>query len=158
MFAAVICPLLATQQPVNEQPREAAKVEPLWRAYVVGLAGDHDLDRVDDYAIAGEIVRDKERVIVVRIRSGADDRLLGEFETRLKPLCGMVLHEPHIAIAADLDGDGAVELGAWDGRGWLIDGRTGAVLRDFGPGATVLGSLGDLDGDGVVDLVVDQPP
>lgn len=158
MFAITLCLSVAAQASAPARSGEVASPQPLSRAYVVGLAGDHDRDRVADYAIAGEVHREGRRRVVVRIRSGADDRLLGEFETRLEPPCEFVTHEPYLSIAGDLDSDGAFELGAWDARGWLLDGRTGAVLRDFGPAARVLGSRGDLDGDGVPDLAIDEPP
>jgi hypothetical protein len=142
----------------RSNPPTAPPLEPLGRAYVVGLVGDHDHDGREDYAVAGRLHRGKDRRIVVRIRSGASDIVLEEFDTPVVPLCPFVVHDAHVARIGDLNGDGAFELGAWDGRAWLLDGRTGKVLRDFGPSATVLGSPGDLDRDGVPDIAVDEPP
>jgi hypothetical protein len=157
VFFTVLLSIQATAAP-DAASTSRTTSDRLVRAYVVGHVGDHDGDGVEDYAIAGSRIAERSRRIVVRIRSGTTDALLAAFDTPVKPLCAMVVHSDHVARVADLNGDGAFELGAWDGGAWLLDGRTGALLREFGPGATVLGSCGDVDRDGVPDVVVDEPP
>jgi len=65
---------------------------------------------------------------------------------------------PSIPAAADLDGDGAVEvvLDAGKGRLIVLDGRTGALRQRFTVGAGRLGSatLADVTGDGRPEILV----
>lgn len=75
-----------------------------------------------------------------------------------------------ISVAGDIDGDGHADLivGAWQysaaaasgGRAYLYSGKTGALLKTYTcrtPGDTFgfdATSIGDIDGDGSVDLLI----
>lgn len=125
----------------------ALQVRPLFRPCIVGLVGDHDGDGIPDYAVVGS--REPQ---ILRVFSGRDDRRLAQFDLPAEPPCG--LHDTlGVEVAGDLNGDGAFELACNDEESWLVDGRSGTPLarcpRDF----RWLGSIGDLDGDGVSDPI-----
>lgn len=119
---------------------------PLYRPCVVGLVGDHDADGTVDYAVVGD--RNVQRV---RVFSGRTDDLLAEFSVPVGPACGFALHELHVLTIGDLDGDGVFELASNDAESWILEGRTGLPLYRLPAAFRWLGSIGDVDGDGIAD-------
>ena len=119
--------------------------------FTVARAGDVDADGRTDVMI-GSLDHD-----LLRVYSGHDFSELHELEATPYDI------EP----AGDLDGDGHDDVGSlwgWPAGGYLrvFSGATGAKIRDFHltasfslfDKATSIGTLGDVNGDGVPDYVL----
>lgn len=133
-----------------------------WQGFAMADAGDVDADGVPD-VVSGAPARGPGHAYVY---SGADGRLLHTLEG----VADGDFFGWAVSSAGDQDGDGhadvlvgapfADEGGTDSGRAYVFSGRTGERLRklDAGHAGEQFGSgtdlAGDLDGDGVPDLVV----
>ncbi|MBI4616759.1 MAG: VCBS repeat-containing protein, partial [Planctomycetes bacterium] len=87
---------------------------------------------------------------------GAISTADGSFLWSVRLGSGELLSPPS---AADLDGDGRIEVVQPDGAGvvWILDGATGRVLDRFETGGvpeSIAATLADLDGDGALEILV----
>ncbi len=120
--------------------------------YALNEAGDVNADGVADYIVGG---------FPVAVYSGADQSVIWD-------LSSIVGFGHAVGGAGDIDHDGHDDLivgsertfpNLNDGEVFVISGRTGAIIwkRDGGPGenlGSAVGNLGDVNGDGVPDVVV----
>jgi hypothetical protein len=121
----------------------------------VSGCGDFDLDGIPDY-LSGN-------VYACKVRSGRNNAVLatfinGNYSGNMSQACG----------AGDIDLDGIPDLWIMGGALQLVSGADGSVIHSHplpNPGAQtnskhgdILERLGDVDGDGVDDVVVGRPP
>ncbi|HEX5051834.1 MAG TPA: protein kinase [Planctomycetota bacterium] len=136
--------------------------EPGFGVGVAGL-GDCDGDGCPDFAVAtAPLLRNSAAQGSVQVFSGRTRQVL---YTLRNDVAG-VWYGACIANAGDCDGDGVPDLivggnfGAAPGLARLYSGRSGAVLQTWTDPSlssgfgTLVGSAGDLDGDGRDDVVV----
>lgn len=173
-----LLPLAFTSQLTSAQSLEHATAlgtvaNPAGLSTQVAGIGDVNGDSLDDFAVWGW-TQNLAPIKTVRVHSGADGTLLHSSQI------GNVLEEPYpgFAVLADLDGDGIRDYACGGTRsvGPLVEdfvrvysGATSSALYDIpypsGPTGTStqpsfgqgIGSVGDLDGDGVHDLAVSAP-
>jgi FG-GAP repeat len=139
----------------------------------IGMLGDVDGDGVNDLGVARRGTR-FDSPGYLRVYSGANFHLLEELAGPPVPMYGTTGFAHSFCSLGDLDGDGADEfaigLPYYDNDPWR---RSGAVRAYRGRTAEVLWTVqgannydyfgfalapaGDLDGDGVQDLVVSEP-
>jgi hypothetical protein len=135
-----------------------------WRARNFGLIDDVDGDGMADLAILRHATIGPE--MALELRSGADTSLI---HLVLWPVAFNFTSDAHLIDAGDMNGDGVSELAvtlpatAGGGEVRVVDPVSGAELATLnGPADSfvfgeVLHAVGDVDGDGLADLLCGGP-
>lgn len=140
-------------------PGLGRRIERTW-SELVGALDDLDGDGVRDLLIGGHPTPSgtNECVSAVSTRTGA---VLWTVERAENPARNVAAFARNGCVIDDLDGDGTKDAAVIDGYGYVevLSGRDGHTLRKITPScgrvASTLVPLGDVDGDGESEILVD---